>query len=35
MPISRRTLIATLGLGSTLGLLPREAFAAYPNRRSI
>jgi tripartite-type tricarboxylate transporter receptor subunit TctC len=32
MPISRRTLIATLGLGSTLGLLPREAFAAYPDR---
>ncbi|HZL39452.1 MAG TPA: tripartite tricarboxylate transporter substrate binding protein [Pseudolabrys sp.] len=32
MPISRRTLIATLGLGSTLGLLPRSAFAAYPDR---
>jgi len=32
MPISRRMLIATLGLGSTLSLLPRSAFAAYPDR---
>ncbi|MGH6665081.1 MAG: Bug family tripartite tricarboxylate transporter substrate binding protein [Pseudolabrys sp.] len=32
MPISRRTLIATLGLSSTVSLLPRPAFAAYPNR---
>ena len=32
MPISRRTLIASLGLGSAATLLPRQAFAAYPDR---
>jgi tripartite-type tricarboxylate transporter receptor subunit TctC len=32
MPISRRTLIATLGLSSVANLLPRSAFAAYPDR---
>jgi len=32
MPISRRTLIATFGLGSAATLLPRSAFAAYPDR---
>ena len=32
MPISRRTLIASLGLGSAASLLPRAAFAAYPDR---
>jgi len=32
MPISRRTLIATLSLGSAASLLPRSAFAAYPDR---
>ncbi len=32
MPISRRTLIATLGLSSAANLLPRAAFAAYPDR---
>jgi tripartite-type tricarboxylate transporter receptor subunit TctC len=32
MPISRRTLIATLGLSSAAGLLPRSALAAYPDR---
>ena len=32
MPISRRTLIATLGLSSAANLLPRVAFAAYPDR---
>ncbi len=32
MPISRRTLIATLGLGSAATLLPRAAYAAYPDR---
>lgn len=32
MAISRRALIATFGLGSTLSLLPRRAFAAYPDR---
>ena len=32
MPISRRTLIASLGLGSAAILLPRTAFAAYPDR---
>src|SRR5450631_2240679 len=32
MPISRRTLIAGLGLGSAASLLPRAAFAAYPDR---
>jgi tripartite-type tricarboxylate transporter receptor subunit TctC len=31
MPISRRTLIATLGLSSTAALLPRTAFAAFPD----
>jgi len=32
MPISRRTVIASLGLGATASLLPRRAFAAYPDR---
>ena len=32
MSISRRTLIATLGLSSAVNLLPRSAFAAYPDR---
>jgi tripartite-type tricarboxylate transporter receptor subunit TctC len=32
MPISRRTLIATLGFGSATTMLPRNAFAAYPER---
>ena len=32
MPISRRTLIAALGLTPAAMLLPRAAFAAYPNR---
>ncbi|MEP7030464.1 MAG: tripartite tricarboxylate transporter substrate binding protein [Pseudolabrys sp.] len=32
MPISRRTLVATLGLSGAAGLLPRAAFAAYPDR---
>ena len=32
MPISRRRLIITLGLGSAATLLPRTAFAAYPDR---
>ncbi len=32
MPISRRRLIATLGLGSAASLLPRFAFASYPDR---
>jgi tripartite-type tricarboxylate transporter receptor subunit TctC len=32
MPISRRRLIVTLGLGSAASLLPRSAFAAYPDR---
>jgi tripartite-type tricarboxylate transporter receptor subunit TctC len=32
MPISRRSLIATVGLGSAANLLPRAAFAAYPDR---
>jgi tripartite-type tricarboxylate transporter receptor subunit TctC len=32
MPISRRTLIATLGFGSAATMLPRKAFAAYPER---
>jgi tripartite-type tricarboxylate transporter receptor subunit TctC len=32
MPISRRKLIVTLGLGSAATLLPRQAFAAYPDR---
>ena len=32
MTISRRKLIVTLGLGSAASLLPRSAFAAYPDR---
>ena len=32
MPISRRRLMITLGLGSAVSLLPRAAFAAYPDR---
>jgi tripartite-type tricarboxylate transporter receptor subunit TctC len=32
MPISRRKLLITVGLGSAAGLLPRAAFAAYPDR---
>lgn len=32
MPISRRQAIITLGLGSAATLLPRAAFAAYPDR---
>ena len=32
MPISRRTLIATLAASSAAGLLPRSALAAYPDR---
>ncbi len=32
MPISRRRLIVTFGLGSAAALLPRSAFAAYPDR---
>jgi tripartite-type tricarboxylate transporter receptor subunit TctC len=32
MSISRRTLIASFGLGSAASLLPRAAFAAYPDR---
>ena len=32
MPISRRTLIASFGLGSAASLLPHSAFAAYPER---
>ena len=32
MTISRRKLIVTLGLGSAATLLPRSAFAAYPDR---
>jgi tripartite-type tricarboxylate transporter receptor subunit TctC len=32
MPISRRRLLITLGLGSAAGVLPRAAFAAYPDR---
>jgi tripartite-type tricarboxylate transporter receptor subunit TctC len=32
MSISRRKLIVTLGLGSAASLLPRAAFAAYPDR---
>ena len=31
MPISRRTLIATLGLGSAASLLPGRALAAFPD----
>src|ERR1019366_6047463 len=32
MPISRRRLIITLGLSPAAPLLPRSAFAAYPDR---
>jgi tripartite-type tricarboxylate transporter receptor subunit TctC len=32
MPISRRRLIASLGLAPALALLPRVAFAKYPDR---
>jgi tripartite-type tricarboxylate transporter receptor subunit TctC len=32
MLVSRRTLIAAFGLSSAASLLPREAFAAYPDR---
>jgi len=32
MPISRRKLLITLGLGSAAGLMPRAALAAYPDR---
>jgi len=32
MPISRRTLIAAVGFGSTATMLPRWALAAYPDR---
>src|SRR6476660_4166005 len=32
MLITRRTLIANFGFASALTLLPREAFAAYPDR---
>src|SRR5690348_6780728 len=32
MPISRRTLIATLTAGSAAAVLPRRAFAAFPER---
>ena len=32
MPISRRTLIATFSFSSVANLLPRAAFAAYPDR---
>jgi len=32
MPISRRKLIVTFGLGAAATLLPRRAFAAYPDR---
>ena len=32
MSITRRNLIVTLGLGSAVTLLPRSAFAAYPDR---
>jgi tripartite-type tricarboxylate transporter receptor subunit TctC len=32
MPISRRKLLITVGLGTAAGLLPRAAFAAYPDR---
>ena len=31
MPISRRTLIASLGLGSAASVLPHQAFAAFPD----
>ncbi len=32
MPLSRRTLVKSLGLAPALTLLPRTAFAAYPDR---
>jgi len=32
MPISRRTLVATLAAATQAALLPRQAFAAYPDR---
>jgi len=32
MTISRRTLLATLGALPAAALLPRQAFAAYPDR---
>ena len=32
MTISRRKMLVTLGLGSAASLLPRAAFAAYPDR---
>ena len=32
MTVSRRTLLAALGTGTTLALLPRAAFAAWPER---
>jgi len=32
MPISRRALIASFGLGSAASVMPRFAFAAYPER---
>jgi tripartite-type tricarboxylate transporter receptor subunit TctC len=32
MPVSRRTILAALGAASTSALLPRAAFAAYPDR---
>jgi hypothetical protein len=32
MPISRRRLIASFGLAPALALLPRAAFAKYPDR---
>jgi hypothetical protein len=32
MPISRRRLIASLGLAPALALLPRVAFAKYPDQ---
>jgi tripartite-type tricarboxylate transporter receptor subunit TctC len=32
MPISRRALLATAALGSAASLVPRAAFAAYPDR---
>src|SRR6185312_5370929 len=32
MPISRRSLIKTIGLAPAAALLPKSAFAAYPDR---
>ena len=32
MPISRRTLIVTIGLSSVATFLPRAAFASFPDR---